>query len=435
MTAEAEAEPLSRGILDKVAIGFVIVLGVGVLWYFIAHQQYALRNSAVGFDGLRIWLSSEERSAQSFAGGWPLNRESVGLLLQPVFDTQLDIKRATAATEEELLLQPDEFDQRAAVIREKSQAVTSLVVLPKWRSGLRLTGAGHPVLRAPLPQVQDTLHQIVGTKVGQVHDLPTTFSEFDFESDKGTLAAKIYAAQVFDGVGCDPIIGEPGAMLVGLCPLRGAPKKKVYVLSDPDLLNNHGLRLGDNARIAATFLPELAGEKRIVIDYSDKNWLIAPRKIVKRERSWKDLARLFGFPFTILWVGAALLLGLAIWRGGLRNGPVDRPGLRAGIGNRSANLVRARLMRMTDQDGALLADYVDARMQVQAAATLGSALSGEAAEKAYLRYVRERAPALAEKLERVLARIRILPAHLDAAEAIEHVDQFESTLEQIVHDT
>ena len=308
-------------------------------------------------------------------------------------------------------------------------------VLPKWRSGLRLTGLGHPVLRAPLQSVQDTLQQIVGPQVGQVRYIPAPFTAFDFESDGETLAAEIYAAQVFDGAGCDPIVGEPGTLLLGLCPLNGDRQNKVYVLSDPDLLNNHGLRLGDNAGIAATLLPQLAADKRVVIDYSAENWLTEPEQIVQRERSWEDLARLFAYPFNILWAGAALLLGLAIWRGGLRSGPVDRPDRRAGAGNRSANLVRARLMRLTDQDGALLSDYVNARMQVQAAATLGPARSGDAAEDAYLRYVRARAPQLAQKLEGILERIRTLPAHLDAADAIEHVDRFELTLEQIVHDT
>ena len=130
MNAAVEARPSSRNMLDMVAIGFVVVLCAGIFWYFTGQQQYALRNSVIGFDGLRIWLSSEGHQAQSFAGGWPLNRDSVGLLVQPVFDTRLDAKRATASTKEELLLQPDEFDQRAAVIREKSQAVNSLVVLP-----------------------------------------------------------------------------------------------------------------------------------------------------------------------------------------------------------------------------------------------------------------------------------------------------------------
>ncbi len=435
MTTAMGTEPGSRGMLDKVAIGLVIVLCGGIFWYFTSQQQYALRNSALGFDGLRIWLSSDGHSAQSFTGGWPLDRDSVGLLIQPVFDTQLGEDRANAATKDELLLQPDEFDQSAPVIRDKSEAVKSLVVLPKWRRGLRLTRLAHPVLLAPPSQIQDTLHEIVGSNVGSVSILPTPFAEFEFKTDTETLAAEIYAAQVFEGVGCEPIVGDPGAVLLGLCPLRGDEQSKVYLLADPDLMNNHGLRLGDNARIAATLLPELAGEGRIIVDYSANNWLTEPEQIVKRERSWEDLSRLFGYPFTILWAGAALLLALAVWRGGLRNGPVDRWGERDRAGSRSANLVRARLMRLTDQDGALLADYVKARLQVQAAATLGPALAAGTSEEAYLRYVRTRAPQLAEKLESTLERIRALPAHLDATDAIEHVDQFELTLEQIVHDT
>ncbi|MEX0317552.1 MAG: hypothetical protein AB3N21_06360 [Ruegeria sp.] len=433
-TVEAQNRQAIRP--DLLVIGLVIVLSVALFWYLAGQRQYTLRNSAAGFDGLSAWLTDQGHSARSFTGGWPLESDTIGLLVQPVFDARLDSPRLPAQTKEELLLQPDEFDQEKKVILEKAKAVQSLIILPKWRSGLRLSGLGHPVLLVPRSDVQDILHSLVGADAGAIRYWPKPFAELEFKDGATEQAARIYAAQLFEGQNCEPILGTKGAMLLGSCPLLTAgDQRRVYVLSDPDLLNNHGLRLGDNARIANRFLTELAGDKRMVIDYSASNWLTKPEEIVKRERTWEDLARVFDYPFRVLWFGAAALLVLAIWRGGIRAGPVLDIERVSGAGKRSANRARARLMRMTDQDGALLSDYVDTRIQARAAAVFGPAFSApDGLEPAFLRYVRARDPALAARLEAALGSIRALPPQISATEAITHADRFELILEQVAHD-
>ncbi|NVO57822.1 hypothetical protein HW561_18655 [Rhodobacteraceae bacterium B1Z28] len=437
MTDTTGFQPEDRIRLDWIVIGVVVVLCAGIFLYLLAGRQYALRDSASGFDGLEYWLNNQSHTAQSFTGGWPLDRSSVGLLIQPIYDTNPGSDRDVAQTKEDLLLQTDEFDQDVAVIREKAQSVPSLIILPKWRSGMRLTGFGHPFLIAPRADVQALLHQLAGMDVGQVFHAHTPFSEYALTSDPDeSLLARIYAAQVFEGRGCVPILGRPGAMVLGLCPLPSEGEQdQVYVLSDPDLLNNHGLSLGDNAWIAAQLLPDIAGEGRIVIDYSDQNWLTESEQVIERERTWEDLKRLFQPPFLILWIGSGILLILAIWRGGIRNGPVHDPQPMLGTGKRTANRVRARLMRLTDQDGALLTDFIDTRLRAHATATFGTAhkIAGRP-EVAYLNFVRARHPDLAQQLEELIDTIRALPAHLSAADAIPYVDQFELILEQLADD-
>ncbi|MTI00883.1 hypothetical protein [Roseibium sp. RKSG952] len=436
MTDISQTSPPPQIRLDWVIIALVVLLSLGVFLYLAAQRQYVLRESTNGFDGLKIWLNSESQPTQSFTGGWPLDRSTIGLLVQPIFDTHPDTDRKAARTKEELLLQTDEFDQQIDIIQEKAGSVQSLIILPKWRSGMRLTGYGHPFLLAPRGDVQTVLHQIVGPDVGQVFYMRTPFSDFDYDGDREVLAARVYAGQAFEGIGCEPVIGRPGAMLLGLCPLPGdEDRDQVYVLSDPDVLNNHGLRLGENALIAAQLLPQIAGENRIVIDYSDRNWLTEPEQIVQRERTWEDLARLFEYPFRILWIGAALLLALAIWRGGIRNGPVTNDGPSLGTGKRAANRARARLMRLTGQDGALLSDFVNTRIRAQAAEVFGPGhVVNGGVEAAYLRYMRARQPALAAELTDLLGTIRGLPAHLNASDAITYIDKFESILERFADD-
>ncbi len=422
--------------LDWVIVGVVVAVCVGIFLYVMAGRQYALRESASGFDGLDRWLNSQSHITQSFTGGWPLDRSTVGLLVQPVYDTRLDTDRNAARTKEELLLQADEFDQETEVIRDKVQSVPSLVILPKWRSGMRLTGFGHPFLMSPRAEIQTILHQIAGTDVGPMALARRPFSDYALAADP-QLKARIYAAQTFAGRGCDPIVGRAGEMLLGACPLPGSEDgQKVYILSDPDLLNNHGLTLGDNAWIAAQVLPEIAGDQRIIIDYSDQNWLTAPELVEARERTWDDLKRLFEPPFRALWIGAGLLLALAIWRGGVRSGPVIDIAPTLGTGKRMANRARARLMRMTDQDGAMLSDYVDTRLRARAAAVFGSTYKTMGTpEEAYLKYVRARKPDLAARLDALIQTIRALPPHLAAADAISHIDQFEMILEHLADES
>lgn len=427
--------PAGQTRLEWIVISVVVVLCVGIFLYVAAGRQFALRDSASGFDGLDHWLNAEGHSAQSFTGGWPLDRNSIGLLIQPIYDTRPGSKRTPARTEEELLLQPDEFDQHIGVLREKARSVPSLVILPKWRSGMRLTGLGHPFLTVPRNDVQTILRSVAGPGVGDIRFAGAPFTDYALLDDPD-LSARLYAAQVFDGHGCDALVGKPGAMVLGRCPLSGSgAQDHVYILSDPDLLNNHGLSLGDNAWIAAKVLPGIAGNKRIVIDYSDRNWLTEPEQIVQRKRTWQDLKRLYQPPFLSLWVGAGVLLLLAIWRGGVRDGPVTDLPSTIGSGKRTANRVRARLMRMTDQDGALLSDFIDTRLRTRAAETFGTSYKvSDDTEQAYLRYLHNRHPDLAPRMEDLIEKIRALPAHLSAAEAITYVDQFELILEQLADD-
>ncbi len=435
MTDTPDFTASGRVRVDWIIFGVMGALCIGIFLYVMAGRQYALRDSSTGFDGLELWLRDQGHAVQSFTGGWPLDRSSIGLLVQPIYDTHPDTDRTRAQTKEELLLQTDEFDQSLGVILEKARSTPSLVILPKWRSGLRLTGLGHPILLAPEPDIEALLHELTGADVGTIRSARVPFTDFP-TSTQENLTARLYAAQVFDGNNCKALVGRHGAMVLGLCPLPGdGVQQQVYILSDPDLLNNHGLVLGDNARIAAQLLPEIAGEERIIIDYSDRNWLTDPQQQVTRERTWDDLKRLFEPPFLILWIGAGLVLVLAVWRGGVRNGPVADLTLGLGSGKRTANRVRARLMRMTDQDGALLSDFIDTRLRARAAAVFGTfnALRGTP-EDAYLIYLRARKPALTARLEDLIASIRALPPHLGPKDAIPYVDQFELILEQLADD-
>ena len=313
----------------------------------------------------------------------------------------------------------------------------TLLVLPKWRSGMRLTGLAHPILLAGARESQSALSGVVlDFSVAPVSHIPVPYFDFEYREFFGTqLTARFYVAQVFKGDGCKPIIGRKGTMVLGRCALPiGDGERFVYVLSDPDLLNNHGLRLGDNAEIARDFISDIAGEKRVIVDYSRDNWLVEESTYDHPDRTWADLARFFGPPFTLIWLGAALTMGLFLWRGGLRDGPLAGGSTVLGASKSVMIGARSRLMRLTGQDGALVKEYAAARISVLAHRLLGPNQSGQD-EVALLRFAERRDPALKVALENVFQRIRALPDNLMAEAAIEHVDELETLLEQLTDDT
>ncbi|MHA7775945.1 hypothetical protein [Roseibium sp. M-1] len=439
--SETAHETRPRGPSLETAIILVIcaVVLVGG-WYVLSQRQQTLRQSPAGLDGLQVWLASNRLSAQNFAGGWPIDETTVGLLIVPLYDTLPETDRVAPQTKEELLLQQDEFDLTASVINRKAERVTTLVVLPKWRSGMRLTGLAHPVLKVEKERLNKIVRKLTGDKRVTLSDARVPFTVFGYDTEDGEdLRADIYAAQTFSSNECIPVIGTADAMLLAECPLddldEDALQDTVLILSDPDLINNHGLRLGDNARIALDFIGATAGKRTIIIDYSRSSWLRDPTTQPERKRTWDDLARFFGPPFLTLWIGAAILLALAVWRAALRYGPVLSEDLTPGAGKDVAVRARARLMRRSGQDGALTREYASARIAATASALFGPGHARHySGEEAFVTYAERRHPALAPRLRGVLDNIRKLPARLTAGEAIHHIDQLELILEQITHD-
>lgn len=429
--------------IEVIVIAVVCVIAALAFWYVMSQRQQTLRSSPSGLDGLQVWLTSNDVTSYNFAGGWPIDQTTVDLLIVPVYDTALDVARTPSASKEEYLLQSDEYDLASEAILTKAQTVPTLVILPKWRSGMRLTGIAHPVLLIDQGKIRDTLGEITGGGAADLVYGRTPFTEFSYRSTDGaTLEARLYAAQMFRKEGCDPIIGTSEAMILGSCPLpadaqsdEDGARDRVLVLSDPDLLNNHGLRLGDNAQIAADFLSSQTDEGNIVIDYSRISWLRDPFQEPVRERTWADLSRFFGPPFLILWLGAGFLLTLFLWRAALRYGPVLRERTTLGSGKALAIEARARLMRLSGQDGALVHEYAAARISAVAAALFGPSHARHyASEDEFLSFADRRHPDKAVRLRSVLAEIRRLPARIHAAEAIHLIDEFEQVLEQITHD-
>jgi hypothetical protein len=430
-TSAQNASPIRS---DVAIILVVVALALAALFYVLSQRQQDLRSSPVGMDGLRVWLTAEGGDAQSFSGGWLLDPDTIGLLVVPLHDTQPDRTLVPAQTKQELLFQQDEFDINWPVLFQKLDRAPALVVLPKWRSGMRLTGIAHPALLVDANRVDAILQRLTGDRSITANRTRRVFTALPYKDRTGAvLTTELYAAQLFDGTACDPIIGSGTQTLLAYCPLVGS-RSSVLVLSDPDLMNNHGLRLGQNASIASDVLLTEAGDGSVVIDYSRDDWFAEPDAPPQRDRTWADLLRFFEPPFLALWLGAGITLTLVLWRSLRRVGPVT-DAVATGISKMQAIRARARLMRLTGQDGALVADYAQARIAATAARLVGPGQARQIGEEgAFLRFVARRSRDLATRLEIVLTRLHALPAAIPAAAAIRHVEDLEQILEQIAND-
>jgi len=427
--------------METLLIGVVVLIAVLGLMYLSSQRQQALRSSPSGLDGMQIWLKSEGISARSFTGGHLIDRESVGLLVLPVYDSRLDEDRPSPRTKQDLLMQQDEIDQRSAVLLRKAQQVPALIVLPKWRSGMRLTGLAHPLLLLEDTRLDALAKSLTADKAARLTYARAPFVELGYDGAPGkSLSARLYAAQLLDAPGCTPVIGQADAALLVECPLptTGDAKKgeTVLILSDPDLINNHGLRLGDNAWITARLIEARAGSNTVLIDYSREYWFAREKGQRSYERSWSDLLRFLAPPFTWLWIGAGIMMALTLWRAAVHFGARREDLETIGASKAVAINARARLMRLTGQDGALIRAYASSRLAAMAALLFGPAHARDYSERAaFLRFLARRHPDQAAALEQALARIDSLDPYSSAADAMRHVDDLEQILEQITDGT
>ena len=431
----------------------IVALGL-ILFALLGNGPQKLRASPTGFDGLQRWLLAEGVAARSFDGNWWIEAATVGLAVVPIYDTRPDAPRGTPQTQDELVRQEDENDILLDSVRRRNELVQVLAVLPKWRSGMRLTGQAHPEMLVDTRATDALLRRLTGAPVSGIRQGMEPFETFHYRTSSGeALSATIYLPQIFDGDGCEAIVGAPGRMILGRCPVdRTSSARTILILSDPDLLNNHGLRLGDNAAIAADLLPRLAGADRertagtgatdagrsneILIDYATLNRILRRQEPISREREWSDLEPLFEPPYSALWVGVLAMLLLALWRGAIRFGPA-LPDKAHGEGSKDrAIAARARLMRMTGQDGALIGDYARIRVDTTATRLLGPRnVAFASARGALIAHVARHDPTRAEALTEILNHIEELPGTISRSETVALITDLEDILKEISNGT
>ncbi|MEO1331447.1 MAG: hypothetical protein AAFW46_17490 [Pseudomonadota bacterium] len=416
-----------------------IVLGGVVLAALLAawlgwSSGVRLDRSAAGFEGLVQWLRANETEARMFRGGAALTREQVGLRVLPLHDVDLMRDAATPETKRDALLAETERDVDAFTVELKTALLPTLVVLPKWRAGIRSLAVAHPDLLAS----EDAVARVAGQLLGEARPALVRragWSEIAWSAARRPAAPDLrgdlraYHLQTLRGSGCAPLLEVDDALLLGRC---GEGDRAFWLLTDPDLLNNHGLSNGENARLALEALETLAEDGPILVDATDRVWASRGRSAPPRERTWADLARFLEPPFTILLTAFGLLSALAVWRAWVRDRAPIPPEADGVAGARRAAIdAKARLLRLSGHDAELTRAYVADRLQALAAEALGPHRAHGAAGVAQLRRaLGRRSSALALELDE-FARPDLPARDAPPSQLLAHLDRFDRFAERV----
>ncbi|MEM1297796.1 MAG: hypothetical protein AAGH68_00860 [Pseudomonadota bacterium] len=431
-TASQPARPSSGPGWPVFAIGAALILAA--VWYFASNSERALQRGALGFNGLAAWLKAEGFDARAFNGGGTLVRGDIGLRILPLHDTDLENPRVTPTTREAVIAETSLNDIAQYTVRHKMEDHPTLVILPKWRAGVPLLGAAHRNLLIPEGEINRVAAQVglPGAKVGR---------DGGGFSDRSTPDGRVglMHRQVLRGTGCTPLIGTSDAMLLGKCPMpedsdtSESAQRHMWVLADPDVMNNHGLRLAENAKVASAVAELFETDLPVLVDMTKVDHTAGDDWLQDRhERTWEDFARLFKWPFAMIWIAFGCLGALVLWRAVMRYGPVVQAYADEPRASKEVSIdAKARLLRLAGQDGPLLAEHVTARLAHLVAEILGPHRASDRTPLQLLeRVIQRRDPVLA----RDLVEAAYIPPDLAPDAIIHHLDQFETCYDKVIHE-
>ncbi len=228
----------------------------------------------------------------------------------------------------------------------KLKAERVLLVLPKW-FGLR--SDQHPgwvrEVRERGTTDPTSVVSLVASRMEAVReDGPVlwTTNELDLRPDV------VQPTQLMRGTGLRPVIAGDKGMLVGELVERN---RRVLVLSDPDVIANHGLARQGNAALAVALVKRLRGANGTVVFDETIHGYTAPAE--------NPFALLFRFPFVIATVQGLIAVGLLLWAtlgrfGAPQSAP---PPLSAGRAGLLQNM--AKLIEFTGHQQVMIRRYVE----------------------------------------------------------------------------
>jgi hypothetical protein len=230
------------------------------------------------------------------------------------------------------------------------QAKSVLVILPKWqgeqsKDDRRWIEAVH---LASAGDAEATIDFMVGkSKIVREDAAP--------QWDRNTLGPSPMLTQPVQLMKSDrlrPIVASGDEMLVGE---YKSGKRRIWIVSDPDALDNHGLAIAGNPAFALALVDALRGRKgRVVFDETIHGYIATPPS---------PFTLLFRFPYAIVaGFGAAALL-LLLWGAMGRFGAPEpaAPALAAGKQGLIENA--ARLIASTGHFRSVVQRYVHATIR------------------------------------------------------------------------
>jgi hypothetical protein len=279
---------------------------------------------------------------------------SIGI---PVTESDLGSGAHVDANSVLVIAEPRTDDTTLTEVRAMLDAPTVLLVLPK-REGKadpkRPNWIGEDRLIAP-SDVERVL-SLVDEKAMLVRDAAA--DSWNVSHYSGAVPA-IHHAQLIRSSRLHPLLAGPQGMLIGELRTRG---RRWVVLSDPDLIANHGITRGDNAWIFVSLIQSLRPEREGTVVFDEFIHGYSPRP-------FHMLGILFQFPFVLVTAQAALGIVLLVWAAAGRFGAPRELPPAIDAGRRSLIDAGAALIVRNGDESALAARYYE-EMVRDAASTL-----------------------------------------------------------------
>lgn len=420
-----------------IILAVVVITGLALMYFSSSSNR--IDRSAIGTDGLAIWFQEQGIAVQKTAPEEIVGQKTPILRILPLYDTDLTVGRQESEALEEGSPRATLRNLSLAAFRAKIDSADTLVVLPKWRSDMITSATADPDVLIPPGQMT-----VFGLWRGPtVTDAGEGFVQAPITNrqTKETLEgeAALYAPRVLsDTVNdeCTPILTLTGkGTLLARCDDLWGDGSSFYLLSDPDLVDNHGLANGDNAELAVAMIAPLAKDRPVYIDTTTYTNITDTSGQDPRVRSLADLGRFFEYPFSLFWIGIVIASGLALWRGSRRFGaPVGEAQILDVASKTRTITASARLLRLAGSQSDLVTAYIRARMETLDGIVLGASrrpMAADAVASEIIRRVRHRVPETGARLAEAYGQLAedIADTHQRLAALIPFEEAFQETLD------
>jgi hypothetical protein len=223
--------------------------------------------------------------------------------------------------------------------------VDLLLVLPK-RAGL--PQPGHPGWLGAARLLDPATVALVMALVDPSASVVRPNGQLSWSTHELRSLPTLPAPQLVFSRRLDPVIAGAEGILVGQAKVGD---HRVVVLSDPDVIANHGLALGDNAALAVQILDLLRGlAGNIVFDETVHGYL---------ERPMHPLRLLLQFPYALLTLQGVLALGLLGWSAAGRFGAPEPLPRALPLGSATLIETGARLLDRPAHHALMARRYLD----------------------------------------------------------------------------
>jgi|HubBroStandDraft_1064217.scaffolds.fasta_scaffold01674_6 hypothetical protein len=225
---------------------------------------------------------------------------------------------------------------------------TILLVLPKW---IGQPDPEHPgwIVKAT-PVALESAERALGDAVGAGEVLRRETAPTWTRNEIGPTPRIAGAVQLVKAAALKPVVASEDGILLGELTAAG---REIWVLSDPDVIANHGMALG-NAEFAVALFQRLRGSGNVVFDESIHDFDPVPKNPL-------DLAVQKRFVAMVIEALAAILLLLWATVGRFGAAETAPPPLAAGKQSLIRNV--AELMDYAGYQPVLVRRYVDATIR------------------------------------------------------------------------